>query len=452
MSGFKGGVDGFRNGRVGGWIVPTEEIIVEIGGVRVDSFVPNALRPDVVAAGVTENPNIGISYNLDWEKIAVGDTLNFAVSRGEALTSLPGAPVNLEPIRQNAKQLRNFLAVPPFVINGVERVGDDLIFKGNLISVSRNGELELNLLINGKPFDSIEWSAADPATKQYFWFVPTGKSAFTGKLHGAASQSLVNEYHVQPVFASNNEPVAPYLYLDIPATLPHNLPGAEAQHRVMGWSNDFWFSMYGRTHKNTIVNLINKHKAVSDWASVSLLDWGCGCGRIVRHFLDSDTPLGRLVGVDIDAVNINWCNKNLSGAEFYATGLQPPLPFENDSFDFVHGNSVFTHLNDVNQDLWLAEIKRILKPGGIAMLTVNSKGALAYGSADSLFIGEWESSGIYFPGHNTNIDEVISDHSYYYDTFHTHAYVRTHWSKFLDLLEIYEIVFGYQDVVVLRKT
>lgn len=451
MSEFKGGVDGFRNGKVGGWIVPPEEIIVEIGGRRVDSFMPNAFRPDVVAAGVTENPNIGISYNLDWEKIAEGNALNFSVLRANGLVRLPGAPVELEPIRQNAKQLRNFLAVPPFVVNEVEHSGDDLIFKGNLISVSRNGELELKLLINGKPFDSIDWSKPAKPTKQYFWFVPTGNSAFSARLRGAALQGHVKEYRLQPVYASNNQPVAPYLYLDIPAAPLQNLPDAEAQHRVMGWSNDFWFSMYGRTHKNTIFDLIKKHRPAVEWPLVSLLDWGCGCGRIVRHIIESDTSLGRVVGVDIDAVNINWCKKNLRGAEFHTTGLQPPLPFDNESFDFIHGNSVFTHLNDIHQDLWLEELARVLKPGGIALLTVNSKGALAYGSADSAFIVEWEDKGIYFPGHNTNIDEVISDQSYYYDTFHTHAYVQKHWSKYLDLLEIHEMVFGYQDVVVLRK-
>ncbi|MGH8558123.1 MAG: class I SAM-dependent methyltransferase, partial [Methylococcales bacterium] len=194
-----------------------------------------------------------------------------------------------------------------------------------------------------------------------------------------------------------------------------------------------------------------RYRQVSDWSSVALLDWGCGCGRIARHFLESDVRPGRVVGVDIDPVSIAWCQKNLLGAEFHTTGLQPPLAFPNDSFDFIHGNSVFTHLDEANQDLWLAELGRLLKPKGIAVLTIHSKSALSYGSADSTFIADWTDKGIFFPGHNTTIDEVISDHTYYYNTFHTHQYVQSNWSIFLDILEIHEMVFGYQDVVILRK-
>ena len=215
--------------------------------------------------------------------------------------------------------------------------------------------------------------------------------------------------------------------------------------RVMGWANDFLFWTFGRSHMHAIAELIVKYRNNVNWASSSMLDWGCGCGRI---FLGSSLKnealrLQRLVGVDIDPVNIQWCKENLKGAEFYVTELLPPLPFENESFDFIHGNSVFTHLNTENQDLWLTELHRVLKIGGIAVVTVNSNSALAYGSAGLSFVSDWLKDGIYFPGHNTNIDEVIDDHDYYTDTFHTHEYVIEHWHKFFEVLAIHEMVFGY---------
>ena len=101
--------------------------------------------------------------------------------------------------------------------------------------------------------------------------------------------------------------------------------------------------------------------------------------------------------------------------------------------------------------MWLTELRRVLKPNGIAVVTVNSNSALAYGSASLPFVSDWQRDGIYFPGHNTNIDEVIDDHEYYTDTFHTHKYVVEHWSKFFEVLAIHEMVFGYQDAVILRK-
>lgn len=40
-----------------------------------------------------------------------------------------------------------------------------------------------------------------------------------------------------------------------------------------------------------------------------VLDWGCGCGRIARHFFAADHK--RITGIDIDPVNIEWANSHL---------------------------------------------------------------------------------------------------------------------------------------------
>jgi SAM-dependent methyltransferase len=78
----------------------------------------------------------------------------------------------------------------------------------------------------------------------------------------------------------------------------------------------------------------------------------------------------RLYGSDYDTSQIEWCRSNLPFAEFTANGLAPPLPFEDDSFDFAYALSVFTHLDEGLQIAWTAEFKRVIKPGGYLLLTL----------------------------------------------------------------------------------
>ena len=98
---------------------------------------------------------------------------------------------------------------------------------------------------------------------------------------------------------------------------------------------------------------------------------GCGGARLIRH-LRSIKGL-RLVGSDLIEENIKWCRENLSGIEFYTNQLEPPLKFADDeTFDFVFAFSVFTHIPIPLQLPWIQEIARILKPGGVAVVTVSS--------------------------------------------------------------------------------
>ena len=114
----------------------------------------------------------------------------------------------------------------------------------------------------------------------------------------------------------------------------------------------------------------------------SVLDVGCGSGRIARHFVDHTKAPGRYVGMDIQKPFIDWCTGHLSPAngrlEFYhqdiyngaynreGTGKasEYAFPFEDASFDVVVLYSVFTHLLAEDARNYLREISRLLKPGG----------------------------------------------------------------------------------------
>jgi ubiquinone/menaquinone biosynthesis C-methylase UbiE len=124
-------------------------------------------------------------------------------------------------------------------------------------------------------------------------------------------------------------------------------------------------------------SLIQQHvddMGISLSSAHRVLDFGCGCGRISRWFLRDD-GLAEFHGVDVDADAVGWCKRHLPRGHFLATAPTPPLPYPDDYFDVVYCLSVFTHLNETMQDSWLAELNRVLKPGGVLLITIHGKAA-----------------------------------------------------------------------------
>jgi SAM-dependent methyltransferase len=101
----------------------------------------------------------------------------------------------------------------------------------------------------------------------------------------------------------------------------------------------------------------------------SIYEWGCGPGRVIRHLSDI---LGNSVGVfgsDYNLETINWCKKSFPGINFFPNDLNPPLSKPDNTFDLVYSISVFTHLSEESCLKWADELFRVIKPGGILMIT-----------------------------------------------------------------------------------
>lgn len=107
-----------------------------------------------------------------------------------------------------------------------------------------------------------------------------------------------------------------------------------------------------------------------------VLDIGCGMGR---HSFESLTRGARVVAADLDDVALKEVSQ--MGAAMILEDQAPlgatldsvradalHLPFENDSFDRIIASEVMEHIPD--DEIALRELHRILKPGGIAAVTV----------------------------------------------------------------------------------
>jgi SAM-dependent methyltransferase len=98
-----------------------------------------------------------------------------------------------------------------------------------------------------------------------------------------------------------------------------------------------------------------------------ILDFGCGCGRVLRHW--SQLSNVRVHGSDITPTMVEWCSQNLPFADVKVNDVEPPLPFADDSFDLVYAFSVFTHLPESLQHEWMNEFTRVLRPKGYLLIS-----------------------------------------------------------------------------------
>jgi len=103
----------------------------------------------------------------------------------------------------------------------------------------------------------------------------------------------------------------------------------------------------------------------------SVVDIGCGRGFYVN--LLSQLNLGlEIFGLDLNEKYLKVARESLNGKKvFLKKGNALKLPFKSNSFDKVIASEILEHLNDDKKAI--AEIYRVLKPGGIALISVPNK-------------------------------------------------------------------------------
>lgn len=104
--------------------------------------------------------------------------------------------------------------------------------------------------------------------------------------------------------------------------------------------------------------------------NASILDFGCGYGRLLRLFLYY-TSEANLYGVDPLQASLNECiscglTSNLYLSEF----LPREMPFPHRTFDFIYSFSVFTHLNEQAAIQCLNTLYYYLDPRGLLVITI----------------------------------------------------------------------------------
>lgn len=223
------------------------------------------------------------------------------------------------------------------------------------------------------------------------------------------------------------------------------MPDTARMKRVHGVDGES-FRILGCTNARKIDGLLRRLTGTGIESRRSILDWGCGSGRLLRYL---DTAPGAITGVDIDRDNVEWCRTHLPFARYETIPLHPPTAFSPASFDLLIGISIFTHLTETVQHEWLAELRRLATPDAMLMMTVHGPAVMA--ATGSARVWRRVLSHGFLDTSSQDLDDVLADKDYYRTTFHTHDYIRREWSRHFEILEIVPACIGnVQDLVVMR--
>ncbi|HZO58948.1 MAG TPA: class I SAM-dependent methyltransferase [Solirubrobacterales bacterium] len=153
------------------------------------------------------------------------------------------------------------------------------------------------------------------------------------------------------------------------------LPDESVQRRFSGKAGDEAL-VEAHALARTFKDLYREHVGPLT-ESTRVLDYGCGWGRITRFFL-KDVSGQNLWGIDCNEDLIDFCRESNPWCRFALNDPLPPTDLAADHFDLVFSYSVFTHLREDVHLAWLDELRRVVRSGGLLVLTVRPRHFIPY--------------------------------------------------------------------------
>lgn len=453
----------FKGGQIRGWAVGDGDRTIEIEARDLHTgdvlWRGKAARPRAHAK--FDNKNCGFEFAVSGQRVKDGCTIEF-VER-ESGRRLPFSPFKFRKEHETHVQRLNQLSHWPLLhLQGVKQHGSKIL--AHIVAIGGDGQQTPRLYAEnaqGKKELAREEIRAAPASDERvagrFWYAQVWpQTVYSVDLTAAFVAPLRDETGVLFVRLSieseqDDQVISLTRDAGLVSTMQVVIPPDENVRRVQasGYIEQKFtasaFSQY-RTYRQVFEQYSGKR-----WLDIAqVLDWGCGCARVTQHLMKS---LGneRVHGTDIDGANIEWCLANLPSKNFVRCELTPPLPYPDNSFDYVVATSVLTHIQETILADWLSDIERILKPGGLAALTVASESRMAFGSYDPERLEAVERNGIEDGIANSQLNGVIADTDYYRNVRMTKDYIRKKWAPHFEVLDVIDHAIGVQDIVVARK-
>jgi SAM-dependent methyltransferase len=224
-----------------------------------------------------------------------------------------------------------------------------------------------------------------------------------------------------------------------------------------------WVDGGEQAARELVVGLAGSTESVSIECTRSVLDLGCGPGRVLPR-MAAMAPDAACAGCDVDGTAIAWARSRFPALRWERTGFEPPLPFAASSFQLAYSISVFSHLSERLSDAWAAEVARVLAPDGTGLLSVHGAHAFEQfrtgavstawcrrGAFDREPLGASEFVFVPYRRSIWNEGELPGVGSEYGLAFHGAEYVRDRWAAGLDVVAVLpRAITGWQDLVVCR--
>jgi SAM-dependent methyltransferase len=199
----------------------------------------------------------------------------------------------------------------------------------------------------------------------------------------------------------------------------------------------------GRAARDQIVSMLPE-----DWSFEGrrVLDFGCGAGRTLRHFLP-EAEVGEFWGSDVHEPSIAWLSANLSPPVHPIRNDElPPIQRPDGYFDLVYAISVFTHLTD-SWSRWLLELHRLLRDDGILIATYAGR-LLLERATDEVWDEDRIGMNVLRPWQSWDEGGPF--------VLHSEWWIRAHWGRAFEILDVQgesgiDSPLGPQSWVLMRK-
>lgn len=227
---------------------------------------------------------------------------------------------------------------------------------------------------------------------------------------------------------------------------PAQLPDADSREGYFGSDHlGYWLSGF-----------VDYAKTVAAAQSLGLeggryFDFGGSTGRVFRHFA-FQTDRWDVWTSDFKPSSVEW---NLlhypTIIKAFLNSCQPSLPLPDSYFDLVTAFSVFTHINETETS-WLLEIRRILKVGGIAYISIHNEDYWPFRS-------QWRDLSPFRPD-LAGLEEMPKgktvvtwreDDPYNCDVFHSRDYIERVWGRYFEICEFRARYHFNHGVVICRR-
>jgi SAM-dependent methyltransferase len=259
-------------------------------------------------------------------------------------------------------------------------------------------------------------------------------------------------------------------FIDEPAIGAHlDLTGEDASQVVAAMRRDTWpiphpdnrENYAGESHLLYWLSGYGDFRRLGAFAALygvhggEVLDFGGSTGRVFRHFAQQSQDW-RVWSCDFKRSSFAFSLAHFppSLTVFLNTSV-PSLPIPDGAFDLVVACSVFTHIDDA-ESAWLLELRRVLKLGGVALISIHNGETWRRMVPSLRETVERFRPGLAaapdLPGDRVVVPIRFDGDPYNCNVFHSDAYVRRNWGRYYEIAAIEPLILGEQALVVCRRT
>jgi len=132
------------------------------------------------------------------------------------------------------------------------------------------------------------------------------------------------------------------------------------------------YAAYFQSGQEAAAEIKSLCKLFSNSSIHSILDWGCGVGRVTRY-LPTYFPEAHIVGADANPNCIEWLQNNIPDIQWILSNATDRGENLIGSYDLIIALSVLTHLPANEQANWLNKLNSLLNPQGLVWLSTHGK-------------------------------------------------------------------------------